>query len=79
VICAGCQRQLEAGDEYIVDTASGFCGADADPVIDGLIADIFARDDTLSGGGNGDVIFCEACTDPTREGRWHLQTYVEGE
>ena len=76
--CAGCQHQLEPGDRYIVDTASGFCGAEPNPLVDDLIADIFARDSTLSGGGNGQVIFCEACTDKTREGGWHLQTYTGG-
>lgn len=54
--CAGCQRELEVGDLYIKDSASGFTGADADPEIDGLIAEIM-------GGANGEVVFCEDCTE----------------
>lgn len=50
MICAGCRRTLEVGDQYIDDTASGFVGQDADPLIDGLIADIMGGDSTLSGG-----------------------------
>lgn len=64
MICADCKRELEIGDQYIEDTASGYVGAEADPTIDGLIADIFGGDDTLSGGAGGKVIFCEECTVP---------------
>jgi hypothetical protein len=79
LICGGCSRELKAGDLYIEDTASGFVGQEANQEIDGLIADIFGRDDTLSGGAGGTVIFCEDCTDKTREGRYHLQTYTGGD
>jgi hypothetical protein len=52
VKCFGCQRNLEVGDLYIEDTASGFSDQDANVEVDGLIAELF--------GGHGDkVIFCE--------------------
>lgn len=69
MICAGCRRTLEVGDQYIEDTASGFIDQDADPLIDGLIADIFG----------GRVIFCEDCTETTREGRYRFSTYYGDE
>lgn len=53
--CFGCQRELEVGDRYIEDTASGFSGQDASPEVDGLIADIF-------GGAGGKLVFCTDCT-----------------
>ena len=65
--CFGCQRQLEVGDQYIKDTASGFTDAEASPDIDGLIADLF-------GGVGGEVVFCEDCTDKTSDGRYLLDT-----
>jgi hypothetical protein len=54
--CAGCRRELEVGDHYIKDSASGFTGADPNPTIDGLIAEIM-------GGAEGEVVFCEDCTE----------------
>lgn len=53
--CFGCQRDLEVGDHYIKDTASGFLKQDASPEIDGLIAEIM-------GGQGGNVVVCEDCT-----------------
>jgi hypothetical protein len=53
--CFGCQHELEVGDRYIEDTASGFIGQEANDGIDGLIADLF-------GGHGGKVIFCAECT-----------------
>lgn len=53
--CSGCRREIEVGDHYIEDTASGFIGKDANPELDSIIADIF-------GGSGGKVIYCEDCT-----------------
>lgn len=52
--CAGCSRDLEVGDHYIEDTASGFLGQ-GDGAGDDVIAMIF-------GGRDGKVIYCEDCT-----------------
>lgn len=73
MICGDCGRQLEVGDQYIEDTASGFAKLPADPLIDGLIADIFGGDATLSGGAGGKIIFCEDCTEPG--GDYRFNTY----
>jgi hypothetical protein len=82
VICGGCQRELQAGDLYIEDTPLGYIGKDypggdaawtlAD--IDALLVDLMTHNDRLDGTSDR-LIFCEACTDPTREGRYQLQTY----
>ncbi len=53
--CFDCKREIEIGDRYIEDTASGYAGTEANPEVDGLIADIF-------GGAAGKVVFCEDCT-----------------
>jgi hypothetical protein len=53
--CFDCKREIEVGDRYIEDTASGFIGQETTPEVDGLIADIF-------GGAGGKVVFCEDCT-----------------
>lgn len=53
--CFGCKREIEIGDRYIEDSASGFSGQESTPEIDGLIADIF-------GGAGGKVVFCDDCT-----------------
>lgn len=53
--CGGCRREIEVGDRYIEDTASGFVQGDANPEVDGLISEIM-------GGQNGKVFFCEDCT-----------------
>lgn len=55
--CAGCNREFEVGDRYIVDTSSGFTKSEANPEIDGLIAGIF-------GGSDDKVRLCEDCTEP---------------
>jgi hypothetical protein len=73
MICSGCRRELEPGDHYIMDTASGFTGHEPDPVIDGLIADMLGGDDTLSGKAEGKVIFCIDCTVPG--GDYLFETY----
>lgn len=72
MICAGCRRRLEVGDHYIVDTASGFAKQEANPVVDGLIADIFG-----GGGAGGKVIFCADCT--TTGGDYLFETYYGDE
>jgi hypothetical protein len=63
--CSDCNRELEVGDRYIEDSASAFLGRDADPEIDGLIADIL-------GGTGGKVVYCEDCTQ--EGGHWKLNT-----
>jgi hypothetical protein len=72
MICAGCRRELEVGDQYIEDSASGYIGAEADPMIDGLIADIM-------GGAGGKVIFCEDCTIPDPSSKYRFSTYYGDE
>lgn len=32
--CVGCNRDLEVGDQYIEDTASGFIHGEANPAVD---------------------------------------------
>lgn len=53
--CSGCQRELEVGDRYIKDSASGYLGESVSPEIDGLLADIM-------GGTAGEIFYCEDCT-----------------
>ena len=58
--CAGCQRELEVGDRYIKDAASGFMASMGDagsPDFDCLIAEVL-------GGSGGEIFFCEDCTEP---------------
>jgi hypothetical protein len=55
--CAGCSRNLEVGDRYIEDAASGFLKSEGDPEIDGLIAEIL-------GGSGSTIYYCEDCTTP---------------
>ncbi len=74
MICGGCQRELVAGDRYIEDTPSGYIGKDTDPNIDALLVDLMTHNDRLDGTSDH-LIFCEGCTDKTREGRYHFQTY----
>ena len=65
--CFGCQREIEVGDHYIADTASGFIGQEANPDVDAVIADIF-------GGASGSkVVFCTDCT--TEGGDYLAETY----
>lgn len=68
--CFDCKREIEIGDHYIEDTASGFSGAEANAVVDDLIADIF-------GGAGGKVVFCEDCT--VSGGDYKLETYYGDE
>jgi hypothetical protein len=67
--CGDCKRELEVGDLYIKDTASGFIKQDTTPEIDGLIAEIF-------GGSGGKIVFCEDCT---QEGGDYLFETVYGD
>jgi hypothetical protein len=65
--CAGCRRELDVGDQYIEDTASGFLGR-PDNGMDDLMAEIL-------GSGKGDkIIYCEDCTEQVDDGRWKLHT-----
>lgn len=68
--CFGCQCEIEIGDRYIEDTASGFINQDSKPEIDGLIADLF-------GGAGGKVVFCEDCT--VEGGDYMAETYYGDE
>jgi hypothetical protein len=67
--CAGCGRELEQGDHFISDKASGFASLEADPEFDNIISD-------LLGGPDGRVVFCEGCTQ--EGGDYELETYDEG-
>jgi hypothetical protein len=62
--CSGCRRDLEVGDQYIEDTASGFMDR-ADDGLDGLMAEIM-------GAGNGKIVYCEDCTQDG--GRYRFNT-----
>lgn len=60
--CAGCNRELEVGDRYIEDSATGFMeshgdGPSAVPDFDDLAALVF-------GGSDGKIRYCEDCTQP---------------
>lgn len=69
--CSGCQREIEVGDRFIKDTATGFIGKDADPLIDSLIADIF-------GGTDGEVVYCEDCTQDGGSYMWETNYGDQG-
>jgi hypothetical protein len=71
VKCAGCQKELEVGDRYIEDTASGFIGKESNPEIDSLVADIMGGD--ASGSTEGKVVFCDDCT--VSGGDYLFETY----
>lgn len=58
--CAGCNRDLEVGDRYIKDSASGFLASFGSPgtaEFDDLIASVL-------GGASGEIVYCEDCTAP---------------
>lgn len=67
--CFGCRRELDIGDQYIEDTASGFIGQETSSEVDGMIADLF-------GGSGGKVVFCEDCT---QEGGDYMFSTVYGD
>lgn len=56
MICAGCQRTLEVGDQFIEATAGEFMGQEVDAGMDGLMAEL------LGGTKSGKIIYCEDCT-----------------
>lgn len=60
MICAGCRRELEVGDHYIIGTTAEMMhgrGAETkDAFVEGLVAEI------LGGGQTGQIIYCEDCT-----------------
>jgi hypothetical protein len=68
--CAGCRRELDVGDRYIKDKASGFIGRPTSPEIDGLIAEILGSD------CDGSVLYCEDCTE---EGGEYMLDTVYGD
>lgn len=70
ILCAGCNREIEVGDRFILDTTSGFLKQDATPEIDDIIGSIF-------GASDGKVRFCEDCTEPG--GSYHFETYYGDE
>ncbi len=53
--CAGCNRELQVGDRYIEDSASGFMKKDDGPELDDLMA-------LVLGGSGGKIRYCEDCT-----------------
>jgi len=65
VRCAGCQKELEVGDQYIAAKASEFIGTEPSGEVDLLIAELF-------GGSDGRIVYCEDCTQP--DGDWLLET-----
>lgn len=68
--CGGCRREIEVGDQYIEDTASGFMDHDADG-LDDLMAEIM-------GGTAGKVFYCEECC--TRDGgKYRFSTFYGDE
>lgn len=57
--CAGCDRELDVGDRYIKDSASGFMASFGNPgttEFDGLISEVL-------GGKDGEIVYCEDCTE----------------
>lgn len=70
ISCAGCNREIEVGDRYILDTPAGFMKKEPDPMVDGIIAELFGATD-------GKVRFCEDCTEPG--GNYHFETYYGDE
>lgn len=72
-ICAGCNRHLEVGDQYIEGTAGDYLKQDVDPEIGGLLADIMGGNNKLDGSAGGRIIYCEDCT--KQGGDFKLQTY----
>jgi hypothetical protein len=69
--CFGCQQEIEVGDRYIKDSASGFIGQEANPEIDGLIGELFG------GTATGEVVFCTDCT--VEGGDYMSETYYGDE
>ncbi len=76
MICGGCQRALEPGDLYIEDTPHGYIGAESlGADLDALLVDLMTHNDRLDGTSDR-LVFCENCTDKTRDGRYHFQVYA---
>jgi hypothetical protein len=70
VTCAGCQRELEVGDNYIEAAASEYLDIE-DTGVDGLMAEI------LGGTSSGKIIYCEDCTQAG--GKFRFSTYYGDE
>jgi hypothetical protein len=77
VICAGCKRELEIGDQYIEGTVGDYLGQEVDPEIGSVIADIFGGHGALDGSAGGKLIYCEDCT--VHGGDFLLNTYYGDE
>lgn len=69
--CAGCQRDLEVGDQYIVGTASEYLRQDVSSEVGGLLAEI------LGGRPDSKIVYCEDCTQAG--GDFMLSTYYGDE
>jgi hypothetical protein len=65
--CFSCNNEIEVGDRYIEDTASGFLRTEQSPEVDAVIAELF------SGRMDGKVVFCDECT--TEGGDYNPQVY----
>jgi hypothetical protein len=70
VRCAGCQNELEVGDQYIEATASEYLGTE-DTGLDGLMGEIFGS------GAGAKIVYCEDCTEDG--GRFRLSTFYGDE
>jgi hypothetical protein len=77
VICAGCKRELDVGDQYIEGTASEMIGRDVGPEAEALIADIMGGNASLDGSMGGEIVYCEDCT--VRGGNFRFNTYYGDE
>lgn len=78
MICAECRKELEVGDQYIEGTPGEYMGGEEiDPVISGLMADIFSGNAALDGSAGGKIVYCEDCT--VRGGDFLLNTYYGDE
>lgn len=77
MICAGCRRELEIGDQYIQGTAGDYLHQDVDPEIGSLLADILGGNGALDGAANSKIIYCEDCTEPG--GDFRFSTYYGDE
>lgn len=75
--CFGCHRELEVGELYIKDTLGGYCESETPggSEIDAMLGELF------SGTTDGNIIFCEDCTEKREDGRYLFETVYgdEGE
>lgn len=57
MICAGCRRVLEVGDQYIEGSISEYMGHDVKPDVGDIMHEVFGS------GPAGKIIYCEDCTE----------------